>query len=64
MQTQKPNQKDNLSKQNNKDVSGQSKNMNSKNESGLKKDAQADSNVNKSAAPKTPSKSSSSPKDR
>ncbi len=64
MQTQKPNQKDDQRKQGNKDVSGQSKNLNSRNESGLKKDVQTDSNVNKSAVPKTPSKSPTSPKDR
>lgn len=57
MQTQKPNQKDDLRKQG-KDVSGQSKNLNSKNESGLKRDAQDDSNVDKSNASKTPSKPS------
>lgn len=64
MQTQKPNQKDDQRKLSDKEVSGQSKNLTSKNEAGLKKDAQVDANVNKSAATKTPSKSSPTPKDR
>ncbi len=64
MQTQKPNQKDDFRKQSNKEVSGQSKNLNSKDESGLKRDEREDSNVNKTSLPKTPSKSSPSPKDR
>jgi hypothetical protein len=63
MQTQKPNQKDDQRKQNTKDVSGQSKNLNTKNDSGLKKDNQSDLNADKSTQ-KTPSKSSSTNRDR
>lgn len=64
MQTQKPNQKDDQRKQSDKDVSGQSKNVNLKNESGLKKDTRDGSAIDKNAAPKTPSKSSPSSKER
>ncbi len=63
MQTQKPNQKDDQRKGSDKDVSGQSKNLNSKNEAGLKKDSQDDSGNSKNTS-KPPSKSPSSPKDR
>ncbi|MES2380750.1 MAG: hypothetical protein V4538_06900 [Bacteroidota bacterium] len=64
MQTQKPNQKDDQRKQNDRDVSGQSKNLNTKNESGLKKDAEVDSKVDKNASTKNPSKSSPTHRDR
>lgn len=63
MQTQKPNQKDDQRKHNDRDVAGHSKNLNTKNESGLKKDAEVDSKVDKNST-KNPSKSSPTHKDR
>ena len=62
MQTQKPNQKDDLRKQHTKDVSGQSKNQNSKNESSSRRDMDSDS-ADRSTPAKTGSRNSST-KDR
>ncbi len=51
MQTQKPNQKDDQRKHNDRDVAGNAKNLNTKNESGLKKDAEVDKNATKKPSP-------------
>jgi hypothetical protein len=64
MQTQRPNQKDDQRKQGSKDLSGQSKNVNSKNESNLKNDKQTDSNADRNTTAKNQPKSPSTSKDR
>lgn len=63
MQTQKPNQKDDQRKPNTKDVSGQSKNVNSKNESVSRRDLETDLDADRNASAKNKSKTSST-KDR